>query len=122
MNEALIQTLKLCEKSAAWFGVHIHSLDQRNNLNDTPLHTVCSWGELAPVKVLIKYGADVNACGDIGATPIFNAVIGGNAEVVKFLIQSGANLSIKNNTGRSVINYAKNISASEDIIGLLLGR
>jgi hypothetical protein len=40
--------LARCEKTASWYGIRISSVDQRNHLNDTPLHTVCSWGNWTP--------------------------------------------------------------------------
>jgi ankyrin repeat protein len=119
MNKSLRNVLDLCEKTGGWFDIHITQLDQRNSLDDTPLHTVCSWGELEPVRVLVEAGADVNARGDQGARPLFNAVIGENIEVVKYLIKSGADPKIKNDWDRSVLDYAKNTSAPEGIIQVL---
>ena len=119
-NEALLETLRRCEHTGGWYGIKITSLSDRNSLDDTPLHTVCSWGELEPVKQIIAAGTDVNAKGDHGSTPLFNAVIGRNVEVVKFLLKSGANSKIKNDWNRTVLEYAKNISASKEIISILV--
>ena len=119
LKESLKKVLERCEKTGGWFGITITSLNSKNALEDTPLHTVCSWGEIEPVKLLIDEGADVNARGDKGATPIFNAVIGGNLDVVRLLIDSGTDLSLENHLGWSIIDYAKNISAPKDIIQIL---
>jgi ankyrin repeat protein len=118
-SEILQETLIRCESTGGWYGIKIASLSSRNHLGDTPLHTICSWGELEPVELLVSAGADVNAKGEHGSTPLFNAVIGGNSDVIKFLLQSGADVKAKNDMGRSVINYAKNISAPKDVINVL---
>jgi ankyrin repeat protein len=120
-NDILRETLRRCESAGGWYDIKIISLNDRNHLGDTPLHTICSWGELEPVKQLIAAGADINAKGDHGSTPLFNAVIGRNAEVVSFLLKSGANPKIKNDWGRTALEYAKNISASKYIIKALGG-
>lgn len=87
-------------------------------MEDTVLHTVCSWGDLEAVKILISAGANVNAKGDQGATPLFNAVIGENPDVISFLLKSGADPKIANNYNRQVLDYAKNVSASPLILQL----
>lgn len=108
-----------CEKTGAWYGVAITHFDQRNFLDDTVLHTVCSWGELDAVKTLVAAGANVNARGDQGVTPLFNAVIGENADVISFLLKSGADPRIPNNYKRLVLDYAKNVGAPLFIVQLL---
>lgn len=120
-NNILLESLRRCESTGGWYGIKITNLNNRNHLDDTPLHTICSWGELEPVKQLIAAGANVNAKGDHGGTPLFNAVIGRNADVVSFLLKSGANPKIKNDWGHSVLQYAKNVSASKYIIKALGG-
>jgi ankyrin repeat protein len=109
-----------CEMTAAWEGVSIQSLDQRNMLGDTPLHTVCSWREPEAVKRLIAVGAKVNATGDKGCTPLFNAVIGGSPEIIGLLLAAGADRSIRSELGWSPVEYAKRIGASDVIIGMLM--
>lgn len=119
MSPELQKVLAQIEKTGSWYGEKISDLNQHNMIDDTPLHTACSWGQLEPVKVLVEAGADVNARGDLGATPLFNAVIGKNAEVVKYLIQEGADPGIVNNDGKPVSEYARNISASPEILQIL---
>jgi ankyrin repeat protein len=118
----LEDVLKLCEETAAWYGISIADIHQRNPMGDTPLHTICSWGKLEPVEVLVAAGANVNALGDQGCTPLFNAVIGGNEKVIEFLIRNGANVEIKGLGNRSVFEYASNISASKKVISALKTR
>lgn len=108
-----------CETTGAWHGESITSVHQRNYMQDTVLHTVCSWGDAESVAALIAAGADVNARGDQGGTPLFNAVVGRNVEVVKLLLSAGSNPAEKNDYGRLVVDYARNVSAPSDIVRLL---
>jgi ankyrin repeat protein len=64
-------------------------------------------------------GADVNAKGDQGATPLFNAVMGENPEVVSFLLGSNADPNITNDYGRNVLDYARNVVSSASIVSIL---
>lgn len=113
------EVYRLCAQTGAWYGVEIIRFDQRNFMEDTVLHTVCSWGDLAAVTVLVTAGADVNARGDQGATPLFNAVMGGNPEVVSYLLKSGADARIPNSYKRQVLEYARNIAAPPSVVDLL---
>lgn len=108
-----------CAQTGAWHGVEISHFSQRNFMEDTVLHTVCSWGDLEAVKILVAAGADVNAKGDLGGIPLFNAVVGRNPDVVQFLLKSGCNPKIANSHKRLVLDYAKSVSAPSLIIQLL---
>lgn len=59
---------------------------------DNALHCVVRWGDLVAAKALIDAGIDVNKHGDLGYTPLHVACMRGNAEMVKLLIGSGADL------------------------------
>lgn len=59
---------------------------------DNALHCVVRWGDVLAAKVLIKAGVDVNKAGDLGYTPLHVACMRGNLEMVRLLIDSGAEL------------------------------
>src|SRR5262245_27003036 len=90
---------EMCQ-DRAWYGQHISDLDSRNAIGDSPLHTICSWGEVESVEVLLTAGAKVNALGDRGCTPLFNAVVGGNEKVVALLLENGADPLLLSHDGR----------------------
>jgi uncharacterized protein len=119
MNDEVMSILRECADTASWFGIEIVDLAQRNLCGDTPLHTVCSWGRLQPARVLLEAGADVNAIGDQRCTPIFNAIIGGNPEVVALLRARGARVDVKAAHGWTPAEYARRIQASADVLSAL---
>ena len=59
---------------------------------DNAFHCVVRWGDFAAAKALIDAGINVNKAGDIGYTPLHIACMQGNAEMVKLLIDCGADL------------------------------
>ncbi|MDH0863545.1 ankyrin repeat domain-containing protein [Mitsuaria sp. GD03876] len=115
----LEEVLLRCSKTAAWDGELISDLSQRNFMNDTPLHTVSSWGELEPVAVLIDNGADLHAVGDHGSSVLINAVIGKNPDVIRLLIKHGADPRHKNDWGADALEYARNVSAPKAVLEAL---
>ena len=98
-----------------------------------PLHTAAYHGDLSAVKALVKQGADINEIGKIsGNTPLhwtvnsgrvniasFNPVTGipnfpkpdekrllDYIEIVRFLVQHGTDVNIKNKSGETVLYQA----------------
>ncbi|QGM98391.1 ankyrin repeat domain-containing protein [Methylocystis parvus] len=116
---SISEVLRECEKTASWYGLKITSLGQKNHLGDTPLHTVCTWGDVDAVKTLVEGGAKVNELGDMDGVPLFNAVIGRNADVVRLLLDNGADVKIANHWGDTPLQYALKINAPPLIIDLL---
>jgi ankyrin repeat protein len=64
--------------------------------------------KLAPdsLVLLIKSGADVNAQGDLGMTPLHHAASRGLLEIAKKLTASGANPLLKNEFGQTPADIA----------------
>ena len=81
----------------------------RNGLDDEPLHTACMQKHLAASKLLVQFGADVNALGDYGRTPLHYAVHDSGLEclpLVEFLLESGGDPSLKFERW-NVLEYAR---------------
>ena len=119
LSKECLEVLEKCSNAPVWIGETITSLDQKNWLGDTPLHTLCTQGNLEPVRILVENGADVNAKGDHGSPPMINAIIGKNADIVRYLISKGADVNKKNDLGWLPLEYAKDTKAPAEIITLL---
>lgn len=77
----------------------------RNEIDNQPLHEACCEDRIQMVALLIDRGADVNARGDFGQTPLHFAVRNGDEEsleLVTLLVNAGADVEaqddrLKNN-------------------------
>lgn len=92
-----------------------------SNSGWTALHAACSklgypcdqCDEL--IELLIASGADVNARTCEGTTPLYLACMKNELSVVQFLLEAGADPSIKNNEGR----LPQDTTMNKDIIELI---
>jgi len=72
----------------------------------TPLHWASANGQLNCVKVLVEFGADVNAQDETGWTPLHFACNNAHKKIVQFLIPI-AQLNIEDAFNRSPLHFAK---------------
>jgi ankyrin repeat protein len=66
----------------------------------------------------LKGGADVNAKGPYGATPLRVASQNGHTAVVQALLAKGADVKLKDSKGNTPLDYAKQ-KGHEEILRLL---
>lgn len=86
----------------------LHAPDCRADDGRTPLHwaaPIYNWK--ISVQVLLKLGADPNLQDYCGATPLHYAAANWNLERVKLMIQHGADISIRNQSGYTPLDEAK---------------
>lgn len=93
---------KECVRLLAEAGADVNA---RDNLGNTPIHMAF----IPDIdEELLNLGADVNARNNDGETPIFNAV----DDAIPLLVQHGADLTIRNHEGLTVMEAAKHDSPS----------
>ena len=79
------------------------------------LHAAAGKGDVAAVAALLATGADVDAATDRGVTPLYIAAEQGYLELVKLLLERGANPDVKDlEWGRTPLRHA---SAGSDVEG-----
>lgn len=96
-------------------------VNQRDCLGDTPLHIAAAYNQVVMVERLLEYGADVNARGCAGASPLMCACQ--NSIISTRLLETGANINFTNDHGCSVLHFAicqSNQNVNKEIIKLLL--
>jgi ankyrin repeat protein len=72
----------------------------------TPLHYACSRGHLEVAQYLIANGAIIDSLSPGNTTPLMMAVQSGNEQLVKLLLDKGADLQVRNTNGLSAIDIA----------------
>ena len=88
-------------------GVVISDINHCDLTEDSLLHLAARHNELADVKLLLRFNADVNARGDMGLIPLHWAASNGNLDIVKVLIEHGADKSLRDEFGDLPIDWAK---------------
>lgn len=68
-------------------------IDITDENNYTPLHWACFYGQLGSAQILLNYGAEVNQLAPDMISPLLLAASGGHHEVVRLLIQNGAEVN-----------------------------
>lgn len=70
------------------------NVDARGDIGSTVLATMCEKGRTGVVAKLIEAGADVNIpTGSIAITPVMRAAIEGHYDIMKLLVDNGADLN-----------------------------
>jgi len=86
---------------------------------DMALSLAARKGFQAVIEVLLASHALVNAQNSHdGTTPLFSAVASGRVKIIQMLLAAGADANVKDNKGRTILNYA--IKTSPEIMQALL--
>jgi ankyrin repeat protein len=84
------------ETAARLLGEDPDAICVRNELDNEPLHEGCWAKHTKMIRLLLDRGANVNAVGDWGRTPLHFAVWDGGdgaGEIVEMLVQAGADVN-----------------------------
>lgn len=74
---------------------------------ETFLMAASKLGAVSYVKVILQnHNIDVNAANSLGETALMKAIENGHAEIVKLLLERGADIRIRTKTGKSVLDSA----------------
>ena len=96
----------------------VHEVDEHGA---SALHQAAKRGHVDVMNYLITQGADANAYGELGRTPLMYAVESGKCEPLEILLQSGASVNeIDKGLEASVLSLAAQFGTSE-MAELLLG-
>jgi ankyrin repeat protein len=90
-----------------------------NKAGWTPLHYACTTGKLSVAEFLVSKGAKVNALSQSETTPLMMAVGSGNDLLIKFLLDNGADIRMRNHEGYSAIDVAELFSKDDIREGLM---
>lgn len=72
----------------------------------TLLHYAAQHNNIACLKLLLQYDADIHATNDDGHTPLFSSVSMGAVSTARLLIEAKSNVNVVDNRGKSVLDCA----------------
>ena len=79
------------------------------NAKDTALRTALhSAGTVEVAKTLVEHGADIEAVDYKGRTPLIIQSVNSRVDIVKYLIEKGANKETKNNYDKTAYEVTSN--------------
>ncbi|HEY1068483.1 MAG TPA: ankyrin repeat domain-containing protein [Pirellulales bacterium] len=81
-------------------------IEQTNGLGNHPLHVAVCAGDKHISNMLLRFGADVNARGDMNRTPLHYAAIGKDVELAELLAAKGADLTAVDDYGNTPLYYS----------------
>jgi ankyrin repeat protein len=105
-----------CARLLIEYGADVNARDDTRSTPEMSAKT------LATYQLLFDHNADLNARNNDGETDLILSARynfqGRYNDIVRFMLQHGANVSIKDHTGKSALDYAKD-SKEKDLISLL---
>ena len=100
--------------STSYLGDKLHINIWQNKYKHTPLHIAAKRGDLPKIKALLKNYASIDGQTKSGLTPLMMAIKEkGDIQVVKYLIESDADLNIFNESRFTALYYAVSGGHSE---------
>jgi ankyrin repeat protein len=72
-------------------------------------YTVSKDALLEAIRICLEHGADVNATNSMGLTAVMGAANRGSDELIKFLVEKGARLNVKDAVGRTPVTWAEGV-------------
>lgn len=100
-------------------GADVNALQPDMGTGLTPLQELVKWAEIDTIALLLQHGAEVNKKSRINAkqmiggfTALHTAASAGRPDVVRFLLDNGAELTQQDVQGRSAIDFARGTLAS----------
>jgi len=90
-------------------------LNARSGIGETVLHFLAVENNLEGVAWLKTHGANLNTQNDFGAPPFFEVAQLGYKELLKWFVENGADLSIKDKEERDIWAYLREFNKPEMI-------
>lgn len=79
----------------------------------TPLHYAATGGHIEIIQLLLSHYAYIDAASPNGSTPLMLAAMYGTPSAVKLLLESGADVTLKNSLGLTAVDFALKAKRTE---------
>ena len=92
MSPEVIKLLEEIGTQPLYYGVNFDDINATNSDGDNALHCVAIQGDVAAAVMLIDAGIEIDKRGDFGHTPLHEACSAGHADMVRLLLEKGADM------------------------------
>jgi hypothetical protein len=93
-------------------------LNSRQGIRGTPLHAALQQNRVSTIKLLLKYGSDVNARGEKGVTALMVAArYWIDLDIVELLFQCGADVTVRDDRGDTALHHAESVDMARLFLG-----
>jgi ankyrin repeat protein len=133
IDEAIVKLVRTCSQNIAKAHTILEKepgiVHQTTEIGEAPLSLLIRWfspedsnldTHLEAVKMLLDFGADVNASNGCGDPPLINAIIFGQMKVIKLLLARGAKLKNLSGFMGNTVLHAAVMSGDTNILELLI--
>ena len=104
------EILKLILESCSWTGLTraTPNVNAQNSQGMTPLHWAAFFGHTDAVRLLLKAGANLEACDDKKRTPLSSSAMSDvqDSSTIRLLVDSGANILHSDERGKTPLHLA----------------
>ena len=106
MSKKIDDILQEYENIPDFMGVDIVNIHSKSRYGDQSIHMACVSGNVQNVITFLGAGADINAIGEDGYTPLQYATEHNHVELVKLLLEKRADKTIKSSEGETALDMA----------------
>ncbi|XP_077409725.1 ankyrin repeat and SOCS box protein 2-like isoform X2 [Vanacampus margaritifer] len=115
LHEAASRNVEICQMLLKAAGKH----SPVDKYGITPLFIAAQSGQVAPLRLLLRHGADINSQAADGATALHEAAKNGHVEIVDFLLSQKADANITGKAGLLPLHVAAR-KENETIVSMLI--
>lgn len=94
-------------------------MENHGSYGDTPLMRAAMMGHIGMARLLLSYGANINAVNNYGTTALILAAAEGHVDMIRFLVSNGADINAKNDNGDTALIQAAYNGSAENVKILL---
>lgn len=87
-------------------------------LGQTALSFAAKTNHVRSAKSLLEHGADMNEKDDYGDSPLFLSVLGRAAATTQYFLRQGADYTVTNKSGKTILHYAAEFGTPEVLAAL----
>lgn len=92
MTTQLKEFLEKVQELPLFEDLDFSDINAVNCEGENALHIAVAWDDIEAIKLLLAEGININQPGDLGHTPLHQACMRGSLEIVKLLVENGADL------------------------------